>query len=111
MQSAPDAEVGKEDAPVVVCSLQYWSECRGAYQHYATFLLSETNESKVELPSTPSHAVSAVWRVLLAGTRDFNGHSLSGSDSESYDSAVTGKSSFKVKARSQIIFQKFTRGQ
>lgn len=88
-KSAPDAEVGREDAPVVVCSLQYWSECRGAYQHYAMFLLSETNESKVELPMKPTSAVSAVWRVLLAGTQDLHGHSQPISETESGDSVNT----------------------
>ncbi|KAJ1522739.1 hypothetical protein ONE63_001898 [Megalurothrips usitatus] len=88
-KSAPDAEVGREDAPVVVCSLQYWSECQGAYQHYATFLLSETNESKVVLPTTPSTAVSAVWRVLLAGTRDLHEHGLSVPNSDTSDLPAT----------------------
>ncbi|KAK3912926.1 Vacuolar protein sorting-associated protein 13B [Frankliniella fusca] len=88
-QSATDAEVGREDAPVVVCSLQYWSECRGAYQHYAMFLLSETNESKVELPTKPTSAVSAVWRVLLAGTQELHVHNQPVSDTGSSDSVNT----------------------
>lgn len=81
----------------MVCSLQYWSECRGSYQHYATFLLSETNASKVELPSSSTSAVSAVWRVLLAGTQDMHGHGLSLSDSDSTESLTTGMELLKVK--------------
>ena len=51
----------------VVCSLQYWSECHGAFQPLATFLLSETEGTQLTLTSDPGPAVSTAWRILVAG--------------------------------------------
>nr|CAD7196002.1 unnamed protein product [Timema douglasi] len=49
----------------VVCSLQYWSECRSSYQHYARFQLSESEMCRLNLPHPPHRVVACTWRVQL----------------------------------------------
>nr|CAD7408758.1 unnamed protein product [Timema cristinae] len=49
----------------VVCSLQYWSECRSSYQHYARFQLSESEMCRLSLPHPPHRVVACTWRVQL----------------------------------------------
>ncbi|KAJ8868198.1 hypothetical protein PR048_032007 [Dryococelus australis] len=49
----------------VLCSLEYWCECRSSYQLYATFQLSEQEMCRLELPQAPRIVASCAWRVQL----------------------------------------------
>ncbi|XP_069674298.1 intermembrane lipid transfer protein VPS13B isoform X2 [Periplaneta americana] len=57
---------GKEPKGQVLCSLQYWSDCRACYQPYAQFQLSESEMCRLELPVPPHQVVACTWRVQLS---------------------------------------------
>lgn len=51
----------------VLCFLEYWSECHGAYKSITQFHLSESEMYYLELPTNvPQVAVSCTWRVVLS---------------------------------------------
>lgn len=52
LQVATD-HIGQEPKGQVLCSLQYWSDCRACYLPYAQFQLSESEMYRLELPTSP----------------------------------------------------------
>ncbi|KDR22947.1 Vacuolar protein sorting-associated protein 13B [Zootermopsis nevadensis] len=57
--------LGQEPKGQVLCSLQYWSDCRACYLPYAQFQLSESEMYRLELPTSPHKVVACTWRVQL----------------------------------------------
>ncbi|XP_071444845.1 intermembrane lipid transfer protein VPS13B-like [Hetaerina americana] len=65
MSSYPHGQCATDQ---VICSLQYWCDCRNQFNDYCHFQLSESSSTKLDLPtlSEPSRlAVARIWRVQL----------------------------------------------
>ncbi|VEN36376.1 unnamed protein product [Callosobruchus maculatus] len=54
---------------LVLCHLEYWSECRSCYLPYTHFYLSESEVCHLTLPeATPKTVVGSTWRVVITTT-------------------------------------------
>nr|CAI5821779.1 unnamed protein product [Callosobruchus analis] len=54
---------------LVLCHLEYWSECRNCYLPYTQFYLSESEVCHLTLPQgTPKTVVASTWRVVITTT-------------------------------------------
>ncbi|XP_046401566.1 vacuolar protein sorting-associated protein 13B [Ischnura elegans] len=65
MSSFPHGQCATDQ---VICSLQYWCDCRNQFNDYCHFQLSESSSTKLDLPSLlePSRlAIARIWRVQL----------------------------------------------
>ncbi|XP_076265664.1 vacuolar protein sorting 13B isoform X3 [Rhynchophorus ferrugineus] len=55
-----------QDNIMMLCHLEYWSECRNCYLPYTQFYLSESEVCHLNLPNTcPKMIVASVWRVVI----------------------------------------------
>ncbi|CAH2019415.1 unnamed protein product [Acanthoscelides obtectus] len=65
--------LGYQEDLVVVCHLEYWSECRNCYLPYTQFYLSESEVCHLTLPQgTPRTVVASTWRVVITTVNEGN---------------------------------------
>lgn len=63
--------LGSQDDLLVLCHLEYWSECRNRYLPFTQFYLSECEVCHLNLPeSSPQPVVASTWRVVITMVTD-----------------------------------------
>ncbi|XP_030768330.1 vacuolar protein sorting-associated protein 13B-like isoform X2 [Sitophilus oryzae] len=63
--------LGSQESVMILCHLEYWSECRNCYLPYTEFYLSESEVCHLNLPKgQPQKIVASVWRVVITAVDD-----------------------------------------
>lgn len=63
--------LGSHDDLLVLCHLEYWSECRNCYLPFTQFYLSESEVCHLNLPEgSPQPIVASTWRVVITMVTD-----------------------------------------